>query len=342
MMRINRYNIFAVVLLATLSSCSTFIAPRWIGSGKESASVAVASESVVDSQLESAPDSVATTEKVRVMSSKQSVAAQETRSDEVEGASELIEMADNVEPIEIPRFTTEQSAHVVIAEFKDEAMFEDLFLSREELAQTFFYPRDGHITSDYGWRGSRMHSGVDIKAYLRDNIYAAFDGVVRVAMYNGAFGNCVVIRHYNGLETLYAHATKMLVKVNDKVKAGDVIALAGSTGRATGVHLHFEVRAAGQTIDPNLILDTEGRKFNDKNLYVSMRGGRIFGSNSDDAATREEEIRQITAVKYHVVKSGDTLSRIAVNNHTTVTNLCKLNNISSRSILKIGQRLRVK
>ncbi len=244
--------------------------------------------------------------------------------------------------VEIPRFTPEQSAHVMIPEYSNPALFKDMTITSEELAKNFCYPVRGYITSDYGWRGSRMHSGIDIKAYNRDGIRAAFDGVVRVAMYNGAYGKCLVIRHYNGLETLYAHATKLLVDVNDEVKAGDVIALAGKTGRATGVHLHFEIRAGGGYIDPNLILDTKNYQLNGKNLYLMMRSGRIFGSNIDDTEEREAEVKERSAIKYYTVRSGDSLSRIAVNNHTTVSKLCKLNNISSASIIKIGQRLRVR
>ncbi|MFI3269518.1 MAG: M23 family metallopeptidase [Rikenellaceae bacterium] len=244
--------------------------------------------------------------------------------------------------VEIPRFTPEQSAHVMIPEYRNPALFKDMTITAEELAESFCYPVRGYITSDYGWRGSRMHSGIDIKAYNRDEIRAAFDGVVRVAMYNGAYGKCLVIRHYNGLETLYAHATKLLVDVNDEVKAGDVIALAGRTGRATGVHLHFEIRAGGGYIDPNLILDTKNYQLNGKNLYLMMRSGRIFGSNIDDTEEREAEVKERSTIKYYTVRSGDSLSRIAVNNHTTVSKLCKLNNISSASIIKIGQRLRVR
>ncbi len=253
-----------------------------------------------------------------------------------------IEVTHKIELIDIPQFSTEQSSRVMISEFRQQALFKDNTLNLGELHDNFHYPADGHITSDFGWRGSRMHNGIDIKAYYKDNIYAAFDGVVRVAMYNGGFGNCIVIRHYNGLETVYAHATKMLVKVNDKVKAGDVIALAGRTGRSTGVHLHFEVRVLGQCINPNLVLDTTNRTLKSENLHLTMRNGRIFGSNSDDEEVREAEIKKALAKRYYVVKSGDTLSQIAQKNKTTVTRICALNNISSRSILKIGQRLRIK
>lgn len=241
---------------------------------------------------------------------------------------------------QIGPFTTEQSASVVIPEFK-QILLEDVEIKLPELKDEFHYPVDGVLSSPYGWRHGRMHSGTDIRAPRGTEIHATFDGVVRFARYNGAYGNCIVIRHYNGLETMYAHALKMMVKVNQEVKAGDVIAQVGRTGRATGDHLHFEVRAAGQTIDPKLVIDIENKTIVDKNLYITMREGRIFASNMEQVEAREEQIKEVLSVKYHIVKSGDTLSRIAANNRTTVATLCRMNNISSTSILRIGQRVRV-
>ncbi|MFI3289411.1 MAG: M23 family metallopeptidase [Rikenellaceae bacterium] len=179
----------------------------------------------------------------------------------------------------IEPFTVEESAHVALPAFKNLLSFTDLEIDMPELVDEFHYPADGHLTSDYGLRNGRMHTGVDIKANRGDDIFAAFDGVVRFAKYYGGYGNTVVIRHYSGLETVYAHATKLLVKVNQEVKAGDVIAKAGRTGRATGDHLHFEVRVVGQTIDPKLILDTDKRCMVDKNLYITMKSGKIVASH---------------------------------------------------------------
>ncbi|MFI3302582.1 MAG: M23 family metallopeptidase [Rikenellaceae bacterium] len=239
-------------------------------------------------------------------------------------------------------FTARESSHLTI-HGQSKIFVDDIVLGHSDLKHSFHFPLDrGHRTSPYGWRKKRMHAGVDIKAYSGDNIYAVFDGVVRMSKYYTAFGNVVVIRHHNGLETLYAHASKLKVKVNDKVKAGDVIALAGRTGRATGDHLHFEVRVAGQHIDPELLLDIKNLSLQPKNLYITMQQGRIFASNSDSAEERKAEIKEALSKKYHTVRSGDTLSRIAINNSTTVTTICRLNNIKSTSTLRIGQRLRVR
>ncbi|MFI3282599.1 MAG: M23 family metallopeptidase [Rikenellaceae bacterium] len=239
-------------------------------------------------------------------------------------------------------FTSEQSAKVQLAEYKS-LLQEDLEFQYVDLSKEFRFPLDsGYVTSHYGWRRGRMHAGIDIKAHKGDNIYAVFDGVVRMSKYYTAFGNCVVIRHYNGFETLYAHASQLLVKVNDVVRAGDVIALAGRTGRASGDHLHFELRYMGQYMNPALLLDVENLAMQQKNIYLSMRSGRLFASNSDSKEIREEEIAEATRIKYHTVRSGDTLSRIAQKNSTTVATLCRVNNISSTSILRLGQRIRVR
>ncbi len=236
-------------------------------------------------------------------------------------------------------FEESQSKGVNLAEFKS-MVFEDIALDLR--TENSHYPADGHVTSPYGWRRSRMHTGTDLKVQVGDDIYAAFDGVVRLAKYYGAYGNCLVIRHYNGLETLYAHASKLLVGVNDVVKAGDVVALGGNTGRSTGSHLHFEVRINGNHISPTFILDTDNRKIKDTTLYVTMRNGKIFASNNEDSEQREAKILQEISIRYYTVRSGDNLSVIASRNGTTVTTLCRLNGISSRSTLRIGQRLIVR
>ena len=123
------------------------------------------------------------------------------------------------------------------------------------------YPLPGaKVISPYGPRGGRMLSGVDLKTKPSDPIYAAFDGVVTMSQVYDGYGNCVVLRHANGLETLYSHNVKNLVKVGDKVKSGQQIALTGRTGRATTEHLHFEVRVNGKHYNPNIIFDHTTRQ----------------------------------------------------------------------------------
>jgi murein DD-endopeptidase MepM/ murein hydrolase activator NlpD len=116
------------------------------------------------------------------------------------------------------------------------------------------------ITSNFGYRKSfkRMHKGIDIKVYIGDTIYAAFDGQIRVVKYDkNGYGNFIVIRHDNGLETIYGHLSKQLVKINQYVTAGEPIGLGGNTGRSSGSHLHFETRFLGIAIDPTHIFNFE-------------------------------------------------------------------------------------
>lgn len=122
----------------------------------------------------------------------------------------------------------------------------------------FKSPIQGKVFSKYGPRRRRNHNGVDIPLKVGEPIYAAFDGKVRYAKYNsGGYGNLVIIRHKNGLETWHAHLTKPNVKVDDYVKVGQVIGFGGNTGRSRGPHLHFEMRYQDQTFDPEFIIDFE-------------------------------------------------------------------------------------
>ncbi|MBR2168855.1 MAG: peptidoglycan DD-metalloendopeptidase family protein, partial [Alistipes sp.] len=163
------------------------------------------------------------------------------------------------------------------------------------------------------------------------------------------YGNLVVIRHDNGLETYYAHLSEINVKPNQWVTAGQVIGKGGNTGRSTGSHLHNEIRYKGQTFDPERLIDfTTGtlrrETFLLKKTYFSPYSR--FTQDFDEEIQSEEEDKKIAAEaaakKYHIVKRGDTLGRIAINNRTTVTKLCQLNGIKKTTVLQIGQRIRVR
>ncbi len=120
-----------------------------------------------------------------------------------------------------------------------------------------------------------MHTGMDIKAIPNDTIRAAFAGVVRMAKLYSSYGNIVVIRHNNGLESVYAHQSKNLVEVNERVEAGEAIGLAGRTGRATTEHLHFEIRVANEPIDPQLLIDVEHQRLHRAVLFLKLRGTEV-------------------------------------------------------------------
>lgn len=215
--------------------------------------------------------------------------------------------------------------------------------------ESYHYPYIGRITSRYGPRRGRAHQGIDIALKTGDPIYATFDGKVRVSKVAGDYGNLVVIRHNNGLETYYAHLSKRDVEVGDWVVAGQQIGLGGSTGRSTGPHLHYEVRYKGQSFDPERIIDFASGNLRRDELLLKRRHFSIYAKYEQDFGDEEEVARQeeaerkaAAAVQYHTVRSGDTLGALARKYGTSVSRLCQLNGIKSTSILRIGQKLRVK
>jgi murein DD-endopeptidase MepM/ murein hydrolase activator NlpD len=209
------------------------------------------------------------------------------------------------------------------------------------------------ITSHFGFRRGRWHQGTDIDLVTGDPVYSTFDGIVRVAGGHSGWGNTVLVRHYNGLETLYGHLSKILVEPNTLVKAGDKIALGGNTGRSSGSHLHLEVRYEGNAFDAENIFKFSGAPNGteilsqelllDRTFYNYLRGGKsrvVFDLESDDVG-EEEEPQQLTRKVWVRVKRGDTLSRIASRNRTTVREICQLNRIRSNQALQIGMSLRI-
>ena len=190
------------------------------------------------------------------------------------------------------------------------------------------------ITSPFGPRWRRMHNGLDLKVNIGDTIVAAFDGKVRIVKYERrGYGKYVVIRHDNGLETVYGHLSKQLVEENQLVKAGGVIGLGGNTGRSTGSHLHFETRFLGIAINPIYMFDFPKQDIvADTYTFRKAKGVKRAGSHDTQVADG--------TIRYHKVKSGDTLSRIAKLRGVSVSTLCKLNRIKPTTTLRIGQVLR--
>lgn len=199
--------------------------------------------------------------------------------------------------------------------------------------------RELTVTSPYGNRKGKAHTGVDLSAQLGDSVFCCFDGVVRMAKEYGAYGNVVVVRHYNGLETVYAHLSEMKVAVNQIVSAGEVLGLAGHSGRATGDHLHFETRFLYEHFDPAKMIDFEEAELNSNVLTISKEELN-FDVEGDSAAPSLPTTTSSPDV--HVVKSGDTLYAIALKYHVTVEKLCQLNHITEDTLLQLGQKLRVK
>lgn len=215
------------------------------------------------------------------------------------------------------------------------------------------------VTSNFGSRWGRQHKGIDLKVYIGDTIRSAFSGKVRMVKYErGGYGKYIVIRHSNGLETIYGHLSKQLVEENQVVRAGEVIGLGGNTGRSTGSHLHFETRLCGVALNPAILFDFRAQDvvadsyLFRKNTYMaeSSEANRLRGKIGNGSYTREEvqgemaygsETEQVAEEKqYHKVAKGETLSAIAKKRGVSVSSLCKLNRISKRTRLRPGQILR--
>ncbi len=194
----------------------------------------------------------------------------------------------------------------------------------------FVIPFEGKVTSKFGPRKRRFHYGTDIKLQVGDTVRAAFDGKIRVQRYERrGYGYFLVLRHSNGLETVYGHLSKFLVEPDQIVKAGEPIGLGGNTGRSYGSHLHFEMRFLGQAIDTQTIVDYENASTYDD--YYVFHKNKVNTNNKFASGN---------GVIYHRIKSGDTLGAIARRYGTTVTQICRLNGIKSNKTLRIGSSLR--
>jgi len=203
-----------------------------------------------------------------------------------------------------------------------------LYLSRDDHDHEL--PCKGPITSGYGPRKGRMHRGVDIDLATGDPVVCSFPGMVRISRYSKSFGHVVVIRHYNGLETVYAHMSKRKVTTGQLLQAGDTLGLGGNTGRSFGSHLHFEVRFLDQPIDPALVFDLSDGTLKAKTFDITQD---LFGGTIRSKG-------QTSSNKVHIVRRGDTLSGISRRYGTSVYALCKLNGISKTRTLQLGQKIR--
>ena len=214
------------------------------------------------------------------------------------------------------------------------------------------------VTSNFGARWGRQHKGLDIKVYVGDTIRAAFSGKIRIVNYEPkGYGKYVVIRHHNGLETIYGHMSKHLVVENQDVKAGEPIGLGGNTGRSTGSHLHFETRLCGVALNPALMFDFHNQDVTGdfynfrRSRYAAesaqatrRRGAGVTRTNGDDddsdMAVASSRSSYTPTARYHKVKKGETLQSIARKCHTTVAALCKINRIGKTKRLMPGQILK--
>jgi murein DD-endopeptidase MepM/ murein hydrolase activator NlpD len=184
------------------------------------------------------------------------------------------------------------------------------------------------VTSPFGYRWRRWHYGIDLDLNTGDPVYSGFDGIVRIKSYDRyGYGYYIVIRHKNGLESVYGHLSKQLVEIGQEVKAGDLIAKGGSTGRSTGAHLHYELRYKGLPFDPQSVYD--------------FASPSIVGPNFTITSSLFSHVTKASTSAYHKVRKGENLGAIARKYGVSVTSITKLNGISTRTILKIGQNLRI-
>jgi murein DD-endopeptidase MepM/ murein hydrolase activator NlpD len=189
--------------------------------------------------------------------------------------------------------------------------------------------KETKINSDFGFRRYRWHHGTDLKLNVGDPVYCAFDGIVRIRSYERyGYGYYVVVRHRNGLETLYGHLSRISVEVGQEVRAGEEIGLGGNTGRSTGPHLHFEIRYQGLSINPTELFD--------------FNVGRLKSDTYAITANSFDHVIKMQEAVYHRVRSGENLSVIAKRYGVSVSHITKLNQISTKSILRVGQRLRIR
>ena len=201
-----------------------------------------------------------------------------------------------------------------------------------------------NVTSRFGYRPAfkRVHKGLDIKVYTGDTIVSAFDGKVRVVRYDeGGYGYYVVVRHHNGLETIYGHLSKQLVTTDQEVRAGQPIGLGGNTGRSFGSHLHFETRLAGEAINPEFLFDfpaqdvtgdfyTFHKNRKENEAHVSLASGE----------SRQENTVAMRATHFYKVRKGDTVSSIADKLGVSEDVLTRQNRLSASKRIRIGQILR--
>ena len=239
----------------------------------------------------------------------------------------------------MPGFTRYQNFDIITIHYRHQGS-----APRDTLILTgYHHPANYKITSNYGWRHRRMHRGVDLGLPVGTPIAAAFDGMVRISKGNntGGYGNLVVIRHDNGLETYYAHLSKRLVNPGQIVKAGDIIGLGGNTGRSYGSHLHFETRYLGNDINPNRIVDFDNYTLKHDTLYISGYAVSTPTPAKTDPAQIAQTTKPASSAVYYRVRKGDNLGRIAQKYHTTVSKIKKLNRLRS-DFIREGQRLRVR
>lgn len=263
--------------------------------------------------------------------------------------------------VDVYDITSEYWNNDILYPYGDDYIPDTIQLKLTDNLRCFVMPVETRINSQFGWRWNRPHKGLDLHLQTGDPVKAAFDGVVRYAQYNnGGYGNLVIIRHYNGLETYYAHLSKINVQPNEPIKAGDVLGEGGCTGsRCTGPHLHFETRYKDKPFNPLSIIAFEKGCLSSETVLLTkdnfVFSKSIVSANNSNPVSTNTVINKPTKnntttknnnlnkLKYsYKIKSGDSLLAIALKNKTTVNALCKLNKLTPETTLKIGRVIRLR
>jgi murein DD-endopeptidase MepM/ murein hydrolase activator NlpD len=273
----------------------------------------------------------------------------------IKDTNKLLELFENIEPIDRadaeetnnPDITSTNWDTVNVKVNYKEDVSLPLYIKFNDSVYTSPISKNKVITSRYGWRWGRAHRGIDIDLISGDSLFAMFDGIIRFADYSSGHGRTVVVRHYNGLETLYAHLSQYAVKPNDSVKAGDYLGQGGASGNARGSHLHLEISYNGIHINPEYLFGFgEKNKVNAQELWVTSKWTRPELYNSKRKAkiellTTEDELEAYLSrpTEVYTVRKGDTLSQISARNNVSIAALCKTNGLRKNSTLRIGQRI---
>lgn len=207
----------------------------------------------------------------------------------------------------------------------------------------FYFPCQGTILQSFSNKAKKQHWGIDIQTNANDPVVACFDGVVRLVREFDQYGNVIIIRHYNGLETIYGHLGKVDVKPGQRIQAGELI------GTCPAYHdddeyLHFETRFFNQPFNPQLFIDKETHRLLSDTLVLTPQD-MVETSTTQSVATNSSTSNTsatTSAANIHVVKEGDTLYKISRQYNISVEKILQLNHLKENSILSLGQKIRIR
>ncbi len=314
--------ILSIAMLPAISAANDVLAMASPDNNETIQESAIADSTISESTAESAPSEEG------VASANESNIAKATNSEEA-----VTEEASTED--------TAADENVASAESEDSEDLDSLQESTLDENATAFLDFSGahfptihgtRLNSPYGIRKHRLHRGVDMHINIGDSIVAAYPGKVVVSKYNRrGYGHYVMIEHANGTRTLYGHLKKRLVNVGDTVEGGQLVGWGGNTGRSSGPHLHFEIRYGEVNIDPATVFNIEEGTLLENTEHFSIASA---------VESHNEIQKELSKHRYHRIRSGDTLGKIARLYGTTIEKLCRLNGIKRTSILRIGQTLR--